>query len=389
MLDHLGGEDPVIRLCWSALDIRQAVVQNRRQALALALGDHAFVAIDPDRGNAVVAQQPEKLAATAADVQNVRLLGEIPHVALLPTPDLFLAAPKTICEVQIVKLDLTEWRNRTICAARTAESASEHGDPQLRSLELAPQLGAELSRLALSPLECLDSSFRTREHRAISLRQMLQDGQLGCQRLEQSRDGAVELCLAVKDLKHQPTQSPPEEDTQPADGRAPACETKPDQVSAAAKRLERAAQAVGALARRRLQTRDLRQSIGDLIGTSRVERCADVVREGLNAAFRRPASFGRKRSTMARHRLRDHVIQACECIPTPGLEVDIEHDATLSLERRHDLCLRQHIRLHPRLNRELSGLQLSVLQRDCDRHSHSRRVGKLRSGQMSAWDIEE
>ena len=72
VLDDLPGEDPAERAVVERLEVRERVRLLDVEALAARVGDHVGVGVDTARLDAGVAEEPEQLAAPAADVEHGR-----------------------------------------------------------------------------------------------------------------------------------------------------------------------------------------------------------------------------------------------------------------------------------------------------------------------------
>src|SRR4029079_5281714 len=93
MLDHLTHEDCAERPVGGATEILDEVGLLDVEALAACVRRHVRVGVDAARLDAGFAEQAEKLAASAADVEDGRCSAEVIEVTALALADRVSAAP--------------------------------------------------------------------------------------------------------------------------------------------------------------------------------------------------------------------------------------------------------------------------------------------------------
>src|ERR671922_3052900 len=106
MLDYLGDEDAPDRLLRQTGQIIERVPLLDGQALRTTVLDHAAVEINAACDDVRLAQELEKLAATAAEVDDVTPAGEASNVPLLPLFHARFRAAEGIRERELVEVEL-------------------------------------------------------------------------------------------------------------------------------------------------------------------------------------------------------------------------------------------------------------------------------------------
>jgi len=102
VLDHLQRNQATQGGVGQRLEIRDRVALPGVEASGQARLHHLVVEVEPARGDAVLLQQGQQLAAPAPEIEHVRASSEHVDIRQLPRPDLVLGSPELVLEAHVL-----------------------------------------------------------------------------------------------------------------------------------------------------------------------------------------------------------------------------------------------------------------------------------------------